>query len=110
MKKFDPKKPPSTLSAEARAWWARLVADFELEDEAARLLLMTALESFDRMRQAQRKIKREGATYRDRFNQPKPHPLLTVERDSRAAMLSALKALHLDAEPSRDGPGRPPGS
>ena len=41
--------------------------------------------------------------------QPRAHPLLAVERDSRAQMLAAMKALNLDLEPPRDGPGRPGG-
>ena len=46
----------------------------------------------------------------DRFGQVKSHPLLSVERDSRAQYLAALKALNLDLEPLRDKPGRPGGS
>ncbi len=45
----------------------------------------------------------------DRFVQRKPHPLLAAERDARAQMLAALKALNLDLEPLKDR-GRPPGS
>ena len=55
-------------------------------------------------------IKREGQSTRDRFGQPKAHPLLTVERDSRSGMLAALKAMNLDMEPLNDRPGRPGGS
>jgi phage terminase small subunit len=61
------------------------------------------------MRAAQAAIKEEGATGLDRFGQLKPHPLLPIERDARAAMMAALKQLNLDLEPLRDGPGRPPG-
>jgi hypothetical protein len=62
------------------------------------------------MREAQDAIKRDGATVMDRFKQPKAHPLLTVERDSRSAMLHALKALNLDLEPLKGAPGRPGGT
>lgn len=103
-------KPPQHLSTEARAWWSALSDEYTLTgDPAAELLLMAAMESFDRMRSAQVAIKKDGATVQGRDDQIKPHPLLTVERDSRAAMLAALKALNLDVDPTRANIGRPPG-
>ena len=111
MKNSSPKKPkaPKTLSAEAAGWWLKLTEEYLIEDEAGRLLLLVTLESFDRMRQAQKALAKDGLVLKDRFGQIKPHPLNTVERDSRAQMLAGLRALNLDIEPSRDGPGRPPG-
>lgn len=102
-------KTPTTLSGEAAGWWKRLITEYGIEDEAGLLLLQTALESFQRMRQAQEVIAEDGPQVKDRFDQLKAHPLLTVERDSRAQMMMALKALNLDLEPLRDGPGRPGG-
>lgn len=61
------------------------------------------------MRQAQRKLKKEGLTALDRFGQRKAHPAATIERDSRAAMLGALKQLNLDLEPLEPRAGRPNG-
>lgn len=101
---------PSHLSTEAKGWWRKVVNEYEISDDTGLLLLQTALESFDRMRSAQRVIKREGQSVRDRFNFPRAHPLLTVERDSRAGMLAALKQMNLDLEPLNDRPGRPSGS
>ena len=111
MKNSKPKKPqaPKPLSTEAARWWRKLVDEYSVDDVAGRLLLMVALEAFDRMRQAQEAVARDGIAVTDRFKQVKAHPLCTVERDSRAQMLAALKALNLDIEPTRDGPGRPPG-
>jgi P27 family predicted phage terminase small subunit len=99
---------PSHLSREARAWWRKLTTEYAIEDEAGRLLLATALEAFDRMRQCQSAIEKDGQTVTDRFDQVKPHPLLSAERDARSAMLAALKALNLDVEPAKAN-GRPPG-
>jgi P27 family predicted phage terminase small subunit len=101
---------PSHLSTEGKSWWRKIVTEYEISDDTGLLMLQTALESFDRMRSAQRVIKREGQSTRDRFGQPKAHPLLTVERDSRSGMLAALKAMNLDMEPLNDRPGRPGGS
>lgn len=100
---------PDHLSPEAAEWWKNLQGEYGIDDRAGCLLLQTALEAFDRMRECQATIKQDGATVLDRFEQAKPHPLLATERDARAQMLAALKALNLDIEPLRDGPGRPSG-
>lgn len=102
-------QPTCKLSAEATAWWKRLIAEFSIDDDAGLLLLETALVAFDRMREAQRLIVKHGALIRDRWNQLKPNPACVIERDSRAAMLATLKQLNLDVEPLRDRIGRPAG-
>lgn len=102
-------KPPASLSKEAATWWTKFTTEYEISDEAGLLLLQTGLEALDRLREAQKAIKKDGAQVADRFGQMKAHPLLPTERDSRAAMLAALKSLNLDLEPLRDGPGRPGG-
>jgi hypothetical protein len=48
------------------------------------------------MRSAQKQIAKDGLIKHDRFGQPRPHVLLTVERDARFALMSALKQLGLD--------------
>jgi len=102
-------KIPKHLSKEGQALWGRLQKEYDIEDEAGYLILTTGMEARDRMQQAAAIIKKEGMQVADRFGQMKAHPLTTVERDSRAAMLSALKALNLDLEPLNDKPGRPAG-
>ena len=106
MKKIE---PPKHLSEEAREWWAKLTEEYCIDDDAGRLLLQTGLEAFDRMRDCQAAIDRDGEMIKDRFEQLKAHPLLATERDTRAQMLASLKALNLDIEPLRDRPGRPGG-
>jgi P27 family predicted phage terminase small subunit len=101
--------PPSRLSAEAKSWWRKIAAEYSIRDDTGQLYLAVALEAFDRMRGAQRVVKRQGQSPKDRFGQPRAHPMLAVERDARAAMLAALKTLNLDLEPAQDRPGRPPG-
>lgn len=107
MKKTAAKK--STLSPAAREWFDRLRSEYGIEDSAGLLLLQTAMEAFDRLAECQASIALHGASCADRFGQLKPHPLLGAERDARGQMLAALKALNLDLEPLRDGPGRPAG-
>lgn len=106
---MKPKKAPKHLSKEAQKLWDKLINEYEIEDEAGLLLLQTAMEAFDRMREAQTIIKVEGMQVADRFGQMKAHPLTTVERDARSAMMQAVKSLNLDLEPLNDRPGRPNG-
>jgi P27 family predicted phage terminase small subunit len=96
-------------STAAKTWWKRLASEYAIHDDAGLLLLQTGLEAFDRMRLAQEAIERDGMTVFDRFGQRKAHPLLPAERDARAQMLAALRALNLDVEPLHDRPGRPAG-
>lgn len=99
------KTPPRHLSASARAWWKKLTADYEIGDAAGELLLTTALEAFDRLQEARKAINRDGAVVKDRFGQLRSHPAVTVERDARSGMVTALRALRLEvaleAEPVR---------
>ena len=101
---------PQHLSTDARDWWHAIQQEYGIEDNAGQLLLQTALEAFDRMKDASKRIDTDGAAIVDRFEQVKPHPLLPAERDARAQMMAALKSLNLDLEPLRDVPGRPGGS
>jgi P27 family predicted phage terminase small subunit len=99
MKKSETPKPPTSLSRKARVWWGRITSEWTFGD-AELLVLQTAMESFDRMAQAQELIAADGPVIEDRFGQKKQHPATFVERDSRASMLAALKQLKLDIEPN----------
>jgi P27 family predicted phage terminase small subunit len=102
-------KPPAHLSREARKIWRDIVSEYGINDTGGLAILKTGLEAYDRAAGARKAIDRDGLTVNDRFGTPKPHPLLAAERDARAQFLASLKALNLDIEPLRDGPGRPPG-
>jgi P27 family predicted phage terminase small subunit len=103
-------RPPDHLSLEAKKTWKALLKEWPtIGDVAGLRILRVALESFDRAQAARETIARDGMTVVDKFGQTKPHPLLPIERDSRAAFLAGLKALNLDLEPLRDRPGRPGG-
>lgn len=103
-------RAPTHLSKDGKNWYKKIATEYAIDDDAGLLLLQTAMEAFDRMKAAARRIDKDGEAVMDRFNQVKPHPLLPAERDARAQMLSALKQLNLDIEPLRDAPGRPPGT
>jgi P27 family predicted phage terminase small subunit len=101
--------PPRHLSQEARKFWRKIAEEYVIDDDAGLVVLTVAFEAFDRMRDAQGQITKDGTTIIDRFGQVKMHPLLPVERDARAQSLAGIKALNLDLEPLADSPGRPPG-
>jgi hypothetical protein len=109
MTKTKPKTltAPAGISAEARERWQALVREYSIEDAAGLQLMAEYVPAFDRLRQCQAQIKRDGPTVSGRWG-TKAHPLLAVERDCRAQMIACLKALNLDLEPLRDGAGRPP--
>jgi phage terminase small subunit len=108
MKSLTPDAPVG-LTPTSAAWWKTLVDDYDIIDSAGLLLLENAMRARDRMEQARALITEHGAVTVDRFGQLRSNPATTIERDSRAAMQSALKALNLDMEPLRDTVGRPPG-
>ena len=102
-------RPPGHLSAEAKKIWGEILVEYQIDDAAGLRILRVALESFDRSQMARKTIRRDGMTFIDKAGQVKSHPLLPIERDSRAAFLTALKALNLDILPLNDRPGRPNG-
>ncbi len=101
-------KPPEHLSREAKSWWRKITEEWELGNDAL-LVLRGALEAFDRCQQARKLLEKEGLVVLDRFKQQKVHPAATIERDSRLQMVRCWRALNLDVEPPRSGPGPPPG-
>jgi hypothetical protein len=103
-------KAPRDLSGATRRWWAAMSEDYGIEDTGGLSVLTLAARARDTAAAAKAIIDREGMMTTDRFGCAKAHPAVAVERDARAQMLAALKALHLDLEPLRDSPGRPPGT
>lgn len=102
-------RPPAHLSKEARALWKQLTSEYDISDAAGLAILRNALEARDRAEAARLRIDAEGMTTLDRFAIPRPHPLLSCERDARAAFLAGMRALCLDLEPLHPRPGRPAG-
>jgi len=105
MKKLGDPKPPEHLEPETAEWWLRAAQDFELEGHHERLLTGAA-EAWDRAQQARRILEEEGIVVPDRFGQPKPHPAVAIERDSKALFARLLRELAFDVEPPAES--RPP--
>lgn len=87
---------PGRLSPASRAFWRSIVAGYDLESHHL-AILEAACDARDRMDQARTAIETDGAYISGRFGM-KAHPALAVERDSRTAMLRALRELGLDLE------------
>jgi phage terminase small subunit len=97
-----PLRPPRHLKSAGRALWAGIVMQYRVRDAAGLVLVTTAAEALDRIREAQAAIRKHGALVADRYGALKQNPACFLERDARAGMLSALRALNLDLEPLRD--------
>jgi len=90
---------PKHLSVSAKAWWKKILVECDGLDDSQLFVLQGTLEAYDRMKQAQAQIKKDGSLLvTDRFGQKKAHPLVTVERDCRAAIIAGYKALGLDLD------------
>ena len=100
---------PAGLGQRAREWWRKMQAEYAVVDAGGLALLETAARAYGRMEQARALLDKEGVTTVDRWGQRRLHPAASVERDSRAGLLAALRCLHLDVEPVRDHAGRPGG-
>jgi P27 family predicted phage terminase small subunit len=92
----NPPPPPDHLGEPERAIWRRVFEDFKHSTHLAADVLRSGLESHQRARECREAIERDGATVEGRDGQLRAHPLLAVERDSRAAWLAAIKLLGLE--------------
>lgn len=100
-------KAPTHLRASGSAFFASVASEYGIGDAAGLALLARASECVDRMAAAQASIAEHGELVIDRYGAPKLNPACTLEKDARNGFLAAVRALNLDLEPLRDGPGRP---
>lgn len=103
-------KPPSHLGNHGKALWVSIAVEYSITDAAGKVLLTTAAECLDRMRAAQKLIAAHGECVNTGAGGLKTNPAIRIEHDSQNRMMAALRALSLDIEPLRDGPGRPAGT
>ena len=101
------KRAPRHLQPKTRKWVNSVLGEYELESHHAKLLTLAA-EAWDRCQEARRTLAAEGCTYINRFNEPRAHPCVAIERDSRIAYARLLRELALDVNEPPESP-RPPG-
>jgi hypothetical protein len=87
---------PDHLAAEEALLFSQIVRSYDIRDVSSLRILEEACVSLQRARMAREIIDREGLTYLDGKGKPKMHPACVVERDSRAAALSAFRQLNLE--------------
>ena len=100
-------RPPKHLSADGKAFWKRVYADFELEPHHVKLLTAAA-ECLDRCSQAREAVTRDGLFFKTRSGQIRPHPALGIERDQKTLLARLLRELNLDIDSPAEPYSRPP--
>ena len=93
---------PAHIKGPERLLWKKILAEYAISDSAGLKILQVALEAYARARKAREVIEKEGMTIKDRFDQVKAHPLITVERDARSQFLLAMKQLNLSIIPQEE--------
>ena len=94
-------KPPTHLHIATRKWWKSVVDEYGLEEHHIKLLTLAA-EAHDRCNDARQVIADVGPYYENRFGEPRAHPAVAVERDSRVAFARLMRELDLDGGPEPD--------
>lgn len=91
---------PAHLSAPARALYAAIVTDYQLE--AWHLAILTrALDAMDTADAAETIVRAEGAVTDTRLGERKAHPAVAIARDARAQFGTLMKQLGLDIDSGR---------
>jgi len=88
---------PEHLRDETAEWVRFVLSDYDLESHHVKILFQAA-ECLDRIIEAREVIASEGSYYRDRFNQPRVHPAVDVERNNRIVFARLVRELNLSAE------------
>jgi hypothetical protein len=99
---------PAHLGDAGRELWTSIQASYQISDPGGLALLRAAAEASDRVASCRKMLDEQGEVIMVK-GIPRAHPAAAIERDARAALIRALKELHLDLEPLRDRPGRPEG-
>ena len=93
-------QPPKHLTRPTKAWWRSMQDAYRIADPSGLTLLTVAADALDRAESARLAIEAGGGpSVLDRFGQAKTHPACAVERDARAQIIHALKALGVDGAP-----------
>src|SRR5262245_58669601 len=100
---------PPDLSPDAARFWANIVQEYDLADAAGLLLLERACRALMRARELDAVLAKDGLLVPDRAGRARAHPASALLVEAERSLRGALRELHLDLEPLRHGPGRPPG-
>jgi phage terminase small subunit len=98
--------PPAHLSERAAAFWAVMVATYDVGDPPALELLRLCCENLDIGDTARTTLAAEGQTIVDRYGQCKPHPCAGIERGATIAVARLLRELRVLEPPEAPRPTR----
>jgi phage terminase small subunit len=97
-------KAPKHLTAASKRFYEQVCDDYVLESHHLRLLQLLC-EAFDRGQEARKILHAEGLTVVDaRLGIKRPHPCISIERDSRTAVARLTRELNLSEEPEGTRP------
>ena len=97
---------PDHITGTTLEWCKSVLEHFVLEPHHVRLLILAA-ESWDQNVLARSVLEREGFTFLDRFDQPRPRPEVAIARDCKISFCRIVRELDLDGEVVPDSK-RPP--
>jgi P27 family predicted phage terminase small subunit len=100
----DAGQAPAHLSPETKAWWERVLQEYQLEPHHLRLLQLAA-ESWDRGQVARRELEEHGGvTFRDQAGNIRSHPATAIQRDSAVLFARVMRELDLDGGGAPEAP------
>jgi hypothetical protein len=97
------------LGKAGRTLWHRIRSEYDVTDAGGEEMLFQICAAADRADECAKIIAHDGPTIRTKQGL-KDHPLLRHEAAARSFIVRSLHRLGLDIEPTRNAPGRPPGS
>lgn len=98
--------PEKNWKPETKKFWKEYRKAFEFEIDEIQIL-KTACRSMDRMLQAAELIDHQGLTFVTKTGTIHKNPATLIEKDSRAALLQALKLLNSRKSDAEKKLGRP---
>ena len=99
-------KTPARLRPESAKFWRDIVAEYELEQHHLKIL-ESACRCWDRILEDREVIEKEGRFFKDRYDQPKPHPAVDDETKQKNLFMRLIRELCLDSiEPDEKRPPR----
>ncbi len=100
------KRAPQHLKKPGRDFWKKVLNDFQMTEAHDLERLSMACECLDRMQEARDKVITDGAYFIDRWQQPKEHPAMAVQRNNAKLFTQIIRELCLDITIPEDN--RPP--
>jgi phage terminase small subunit len=88
-------RAPAGLSEASQRVWRQVHEQYDVSSAPSLELLESALRSRDRAEQARRVLDKDGLLIGEGT---RPHPLIAVERDSRAAFVNVMRTLGFPSE------------